>query len=267
MRIIKAQGWGVCVPQNYDKPGSTSVLLEKQERINRLRAVYDLLAPDWWHNWTVGVHDGFDDKFLPVLYSSADIGNPAAINALRGRSWIMLNEPENPAQSHQDPQSALSHILEQVRRFLGMGLDFEFIMITPNVNITNHEWVWNYLDPIARGCRRHGVFIHLGIHCYVDRPDWLEKVWRDFMQWYDSLQWPGLDVVFTECGVPPDRPPEVALEMLPHFRRLMTPPVLGMAWFTAFDSYNPEGMYHGLLQKCDDGYKLSEIGNLWLEMR
>lgn len=257
------QGWGVGAPMDYAPGRPESVPTEVN--CERIDAMIDLLQPDWWYNWMATFYGRQPVRWRPTAWRN--VVEAGVAKDFPGYSWIVLNEPEQASQANLPCDLALLRIIHQVDIMHTLGLPHEFVIVTPNVNISTAEGI-DYLDYVVRGLRRRAVHIHLGVHFYVRQPDWFRWALQQFWDWYADLDWQA-PVVFTECGVPPNEPLEVALEMMPRFRSLLDDPrVLGVAWYGAFATQMPEGAYHGLLQRAgDERWELNELGKRWLELK
>lgn len=263
MTLKLCEGWGLAVPMDYTPARPESV--PSVVNYERIDAVVGLLEPAWWYNWMATFYGRHPVSWRPTVWRK--LIEAGVAKDFPEYSWITLNEPEQASQANFPRDEALLQVIHQVDIMHSLGLAHEFVIVTPNVNISTPEGL-EYLDYVVRGLRRRAVHIHLGVHFYVRCQEWFDLALKRFWSWYEDLGWQ-VPVVFTEAGVPPGEPLSVALDMMPRFRELLDDErVLGMAWYGAFPTIMPEGAYHGLLQReGDDRWGLNELGKLWRSVR
>ncbi len=136
---------------------------------NARESILSDLGVSWWYSW--GYEDSFlpDPRFVPMIWGVQD-GNylggscttPSCLanyaRTYRGRTWLLLNEPDRPDQANLTPAAAASRVNAIVSAMRGADPSAKFLCCGTHTDDGGVSWMTSFLESVT--VRLDGIHVH-----------------------------------------------------------------------------------------------------------
>lgn len=235
--IWTPEGWGIGINPIAEKGGGF-----EEPLLARMQRARSVLRPAWFQTWCV-VEGSELDGHTPAAergWTGNNVPTEAEIAAIRGRTVLLLNEPE----AIWKPELAAQYTAVSLWRLRRVGAPFHWAGPSCNINGANMDWLAAYAQELWK--LGGEMPTSWAVHLYSPRIDWAETHLNRFWLWHKS-HGGGRRVLITECGAGKGQDAATQARMMPYFAGLLADRrVQGAAWFAAYD-YVDGGLYPGVM--------------------